>query len=87
MMNTPEPLDSLLDRAKSELLKFAAALRAADCGGNATLKEQREGVAQQLEDRATACGIWLIGVKRGIFAPNREACVRECCAEWLRMIG
>lgn len=89
--NQFKQLGELLTHTEEELTKFAKALRAAECGDNATMKAAREGTAEGLDDRAAQCRIWRGRVAywtdRGMAPSAAMEQIRLGCDEFLRMIG
>jgi hypothetical protein len=84
-----EDLNRLLDRTKRACWANAKHLRNRasklhDIGRERSQREQLFAFAVQLEDRAAQCDAWLYGLLDGV-TPEREAEMRDACAEWLRM--
>jgi hypothetical protein len=84
-----ENLTRLVERTRNALRANSKHLRERasqlqDLGLEPTTQEQLSAFAAQLDDRAGQCNVWLYDVADGLDA-EREAEMREACAEWLRM--
>jgi hypothetical protein len=84
-----ENLTCLVERTRDALRANSKHLRERasqlqDLGLEATTREQLRAFAAQLDDRAAQCNAWLYDVLDGL-SPDREAEMRDACAEWLRM--
>jgi hypothetical protein len=84
-----ENLTRLIERTRNALLANSKHLseRASqlqDLGLDVTTREQLRAFAAQLDDRAAQCNAWLYDVLDGLNG-EREAELRDACAEWLRM--
>jgi hypothetical protein len=85
-----EDLNRLLERTKQACWANAKHLRNRasklhDIGRERTEREQLFTFAAQLEDRAAHCDAWLYALLDGV-TQDREAEMRDGCAEWLRMV-
>jgi hypothetical protein len=85
-----ENLTRLVERTRNALRANSKHLRERvstlqDLGLEPTTREQLCAFAGQLDDRAAQCNAWLYDVIDGLDA-EREAELRDACAEWLRML-
>jgi hypothetical protein len=84
-----EDLNRLLECTKHACWAIAKHLRNRatllhDIGPDRLAREQLFASAVQFEDRAAQCDAWLYALPDGV-TPEREAQMRDACAEWLRM--
>ena len=84
-----ERLNRLVERTRNALRANAKHLRERasllqDTGLDVKTQEQLRAFAAQLDDRAAQCEAWLYEALDGV-SPDREAEMRDACAEFLKM--
>ncbi len=72
-----EPLAQLLRRTRGAL----------ETASSRALMAHNAPLAAQLQDRADQCAAWMSQLSQGDVTDERDAEIREACAEYLRLCG